>query len=1399
MAARTTPSWKTAPGLLRAIGGLALGVVSVALALTVAVLALLQAAPLRQAVLKFALDEINTGETHIAIGDIAGEWPRHLTLTDLKIADAKGVWLSLKEARLEWSPLALLKGELHIVSFDASGLDVSRAPESSAPAQSDQGIALPTLPIAIRIDTAHMAGLSLSRRLVEPAAQGLLVKLNLDARLTLTRSRLDLALTGDRVDDASGKIDLRAIFDNRDKRIALTLDAVDGANGKPGLAALLGGLDADRVAITARAEGLNGQVTTSAKIDGGKTVMLDATADGSWGRELDLDVTAKASGDLVQKTLADIGRPRGLSLAGKIHWTRDDTLSVSGLSLNAGALALTGEARLGTASVSAPHAFQAQGTLGGLDRVLGYPNNAALAALTWRVASTLDLREGIAHVTDAVVASPPGAATFAGEAHLDGSAVKGALDLAMSDIAPIGQIAGQPMTGRADIKLTPFALEPDGNLAGDFVIRADAVDMSDPILTRLFNAFTADGSLLLPKAGGFALPSFTVTPLSGNYAFKGTVSASPTDILSGEAHFNADNIAAILPGGEASGVFDAKARFGGTLNAPGVTLNAKLTGGALAGTPARLVTLDATAQQGGTGPLAFRFDGAPGKASIDAQLTLPQDGGARLDTIAADLFGSKLAGNVAVDKTSLITASLKGERVVLKPLADFAGVPLEGTGALALTATPVKGKQNASLTFSASRLDVMLPTQIALDRVTLNAAGSDVFGKAQIEASLAAASGQAGITHLDSVTARAKGPLSKLALALDAKGVRETFKPEPFSLAADAVYQGDKAALAVSQLKLAVGTASLALDKALTVDLAKGVDAKGFVIALAGPSGSGRLGGDFTLAQTARLRLKADNVPLDLASLLLPVENMTGRVNGSADLDTSRNTAALSFRFDNILLDQGGANERPPFNATLNGKWAKGRFDLNAEAQGASTRPFVLAASLPVTRGSNSPWPTLAARGPVTGSLTWDGPLASLASFVDVGNQRIGGGTHVALSVRGDISAPQASGTAAIENGYYENTDSGTVLKAITAKLEGSQSQSLGFSLEGSDGAQGRVTAQGKISLAKSAFPAISISAAFTNARLVQRPDVDATVDGQVELLGPKFPPGPDAPLTLKGEVTTRALQIRIPENLPSSVARIDVVEINGEPSRRSVATDDTPAVPVKLDVKVKTGMPARVSGRGLDSFWNGDLAVTGRLQRPLVTGRLDSERGTLDFAGKTFTLSKGVVRFPGTYPIDPDFDVTLAYARSDLKATIDLTGQASAPQMTLSSTPTLPQDEILSRILFNKGVGELSAMEAVQLAQTLAELSGSSFGGGGLGVLDRLQETLDLDVLRIQGNETGATTLAAGKYIQKGVYVGVEQGALASGSSVKVEIEVTPQISVDTRIGQNASGDVGVNWKWDY
>ena len=60
-------------------------------------------------------------------------------------------------------------------------------------------------------------------------------------------------------------------------------------------------------------------------------------------------------------------------------------------------------------------------------------------------------------------------------------------------------------------------------------------------------------------------------------------------------------------------------------------------------------------------------------------------------------------------------------------------------------------------------------------------------------------------------------------------------------------------------------------------------------------------------------------------------------------------------------------------------------------------------------------------------------------------------------------------------------------------------------------------------------------------------------------------------------------------------------------------------------------------------------------------------------------------------------------------------------------------------------------------------------------------------------------SVLKAGKEIFKGVTVGVEQGMGAQSGAVSVEVQVTPNITVDSRVGVDNKQGVGVNWKWDY
>ena len=104
-------------------------------------------------------------------------------------------------------------------------------------------------------------------------------------------------------------------------------------------------------------------------------------------------------------------------------------------------------------------------------------------------------------------------------------------------------------------------------------------------------------------------------------------------------------------------------------------------------------------------------------------------------------------------------------------------------------------------------------------------------------------------------------------------------------------------------------------------------------------------------------------------------------------------------------------------------------------------------------------------------------------------------------------------------------------------------------------------------------------------------------------------------------------------------------------------------------------------------------------------------------------------------HKIDPTLDFTAQTTAADATATLHITGFADAPQFDLSSTPPLPQDEILARLLFGESASQLTVLQVAQIGAALATLSG--VGGGGPNPLAKVQKALGLDRLSVGGGSS--------------------------------------------------------------
>ncbi|QDZ11244.1 hypothetical protein FPZ08_11015 [Devosia ginsengisoli] len=142
----------------------------------------------------------------------------------------------------------------------------------------------------------------------------------------------------------------------------------------------------------------------------------------------------------------------------------------------------------------------------------------------------------------------------------------------------------------------------------------------------------------------------------------------------------------------------------------------------------------------------------------------------------------------------------------------------------------------------------------------------------------------------------------------------------------------------------------------------------------------------------------------------------------------------------------------------------------------------------------------------------------------------------------------------------------------------------------------------------------------------------------------------------------------------------------------------------------------------------------------------------------------------------------------------VTVSGRASDIDVSFSSSPALPQDEVLSRLIFNRSMGELSPLQLAKLAGAAAEL----VGGGGNGLVDSLRGAAGLADLDLVTDDDGNVAVQAGTYIQDNVYLGVQAGANGQ-SKVTINLDVTSDLKVTGATSQDGNSSLGVFYERDY
>ena len=1315
----------------------------------------------------------------LKIEGLSGDIWKDFGVRRLTITDEKGVWLEAHDLRVAWRATELFGRRFHAERITARDVIVLRRPTMGAKGKSS------TAPLSVDLDAFQF------RLLTRPAFSRTEGDFDVAGAYEMARrggqkGRLAVASrqhVGDRLD-----LD----FDlGRAQSLRLLADATE-ANGGAIAGAL--GLAADKpFDLKAKAEGTTNRANFDIVARSGRETPLEAR--GAWNEQggsargrIDLEASRLTA------RLASMFGPRAdFSLEGRKATA--DGLSALKLSLNSENLVLRGE---GLADLSkrrtGPDGVAFTATVAALNRLVTIPRmGRGVAQGAFRLVEGGFVVEGRADVSDLELlgyrlkraVGPAKVSWSKGDLEIEGQAVTsgggGSGLLAVLGASPKASFEGGRVKG------------------GRFLIKTARIEAPNLVVTGkggrgLLGGLSFDGEMkvasLAPVRSGakgmvnakWSASSFAGRPWSFTLDSKAANFGAgyaeidrllgPAPRLTGKASWNAGVLTvddAKLEGANATlrssgklgqglsldfgvdwtargpfragpveiaGEASGDGRVGGTLSAPRADLKAgfeTIELPRLALSRARLTLTFARGANGADGAAAIQADSPYGPARGRAAFNF-SPGGVELTDVDVDAGGAKASGALSLRDGLPATADLQ---VAVGPGAFLPRGMVKG--AARLVDAPGGGAPSAVLDLVAE--DV--------------ASGSWKVRAARI---------------------RADGPLTRLPLSIDARG------EAPGGLwrlaGTGDLSQSGKAYDLTLNASGRVGRTELKTREAARFRFGDGPLQARLRLAV----DKGRADIDADLGGAAAM-LKAELAGVTLTAF---DPDLDGDIDGAFNLQGQGD--ALSGDFAMLLSHarERGSKIDQSLDAKIQGKLSDNQLTIIADSDNRQGLKAEANLVLPVEASAKPLRLAVNRRKGVQGRFSAQGEIKPLWDLLLGPERSLSGRINLQASLGGTLADPRLIGQATLDGGGFDDGQSGLRLRNVTLRSALADNAIDVSQAIGEDGQGGSISGAGRISLSRGGEGNFRLD--MKSFRLIDNDLASAVATGQASVNR-----SADGKIRLTGAVTLDRADVSAQTKTPAGVVAMDVVERNRPADLDQGLQRRATTGGMILDLDLKAPRRVFVRGRGLDVELSLDAHVGGTSLAPQLSGVARVVRGEYDFAGKRFEFDDDGVVYLSTQLDQVRLNLSATREDTALTAVVRILGTAAKPEITLTSKPELPSDEVLSQVLFGASAAQLSPIEASQFASALAALA----GGGGFDVIGNLRSFARLDRLAFAEGATGMT-VAGGKYVTDDVYVEIIGGG-REGPAAQVEWRIRRTLSLVSRIGGQNDAKLSVRWRKDY
>lgn len=1386
---------------------------------------------------------VSTPDRLVTLSGLEGAFSSSPTVEKITVSDTRGPWLEIEHAEVVWTRRALFRRVLDIQSLTARRVTLLRRP---GPAKaSDDEDASSGLPVEIAIDSFRLPEI-----VVAAGVAGGEAKLSADGSADITGDAVAARLAVLRKDrPGSLSVDLR--LKPEENVLAANLQLAEPAGGlladalqlkgRPAISISVAGagpLTDWRADIEMQADGARilaggaavARVEAGYRISGDLAGAFEAVAPDRFaallGGDSRLAVNLVRADDGALDVESASFRSDGAEFSGSGAVTPDLVPSSADISLRLGQAGRTalpfvpGEvsvtnlaAKIGLDPAAAAP-WQAEVTAEGMQSAYGgagkvvvtASGQASSLAEPGKRATTFRL-EGMAERL--ALANPALAEAFGSSARLTGAgswaagqpvafeslqailagatasfagtAQQGVLDgrfgASITNLGRLALLLDRPLQGSAQFQATGNVALATGDL--NLQLAGDGMDLSVGIaaLDPLLAGTTRIGGGVAKAATGVSFDRLTLGNAQVSAELSGAFSQPEVDL---SISASVADLSSLTP--RASGSAKASARVIGTSAAPQVDLQAEGSGVVLMGRPltdpkARFFGIVAGPRTSGKAELSAKLGDVPVEGSAEL---IGGEGGARaVRDLLLQVGASRASGDLTLASDGLIGGDVEIVSPDLSTVAPLFLAEASGMLQAEVNLSAEGGAQSAR--FSGVATDLIYEN-VTLDTADLRGVATDLFSAPRIDGEFALGNLKAGSLVVIAANGTAKQQDGATGFSATAE------LPDGEASAAGTLRSaGNGLSLGLDRFAFARAGIDLVLAAPTMVTIADGtaqfpattLNAGGGRVTIAGRAGA-------TLDMTADV----NGVSAELVNVFAPDIGAEGTLSGRAIVSGAAAAPIVSFD-----AEWQGASIAASRNAGLgslsistDGRLAEKVVGINSRISNADGVSVQVVGTVGTTAGA-----------PLDLRVTGAAPLSLANRQLASRGAALQGEIDIDLTVAGTSSAPRIAGRLTSKGGGFVDPGTGVTLRDLALAASFSDNRLVIDRLTARSG-DGTVSAKGSIGLdVQAGFPA-DLAAEIRQARYVDGSLVSTRFDADLTLQG-----GLARNPVLGGSVFLDRTEVTVPESLPRDSVAVDVEHVNipkgvqetltlarrqSAPREKSGASG--PASGLTLNLTIAAPQQIFVRGRGLDAELGGEMKLTGPIAAAVADGTFEMNRGRLDIFTQRVTFDRGIISFAGD--LDPILDFSGTTQSDDVAITVAIAGEASDPEITFSSVPELPQDEVLAHLIFNRGIAELSPVQIARLADAAAQFSGA---GGGL--LNQLRASTGLDDLDIVTDEEGGPALAAGRYVNENVYIGVQQGTSAESSRVTIDLDISKDVKARAGVSPQGNSSLGVFYEREY